>query len=471
MSLQTRIEGWKSLVGDADLIRACGKVTRVTGLIVESTSPGLSLGQMCSIHPGNGKKPAEAEVVGFRDGKALLIPLGDIRGVAPGSVVEPSEKPLMIPVGEAMLGRVIDGSGAPIDDKGPLRLDTEYPLLGEPINPMKRRRITEPLPLGIRAIDSCLTCAKGQRLGIFSGSGVGKSVLLGMIARNTEAEVNVIALIGERGREVKDFIEKDLGEEGLSRSVVVAVTSDQPALLRQHGAFMATAIAEYFRDMGKDVLLMMDSITRFAMSQREIGLAVGEPPTTKGYPPSVFMLLPRLVERAGASPEGSITGIYTIFVEADDFHEPISDAVRSVLDGHIMLSRRLAMQNHYPAIDMLDSVSRLMVDIVPERQVSLSNVMRDVIATHSEAQDLINIGAYVQGSNPKIDYARSKIDAVNDFLRQPIAEKTEFEEGVKRLDELFADRLQTPKTGTQSGVQSAARPETRAGKAATGGGI
>jgi flagellum-specific ATP synthase len=304
---------------------------------------------------------------------------------------------------------------------------------------MRRRRITEPLPLGIRTIDSCLTCGKGQRLGIFSGSGVGKSVLLGMIARNTEAQINVIGLIGERGREVKDFIEKDLGEEGLSRSVVVAVTSDQPALLRMHGAFMVTAIAEYFRDMGHDVLLMMDSITRFAMAQREIGLAVGEPPTTKGYPPSVFMLMPKLVERAGMAPLGSITGIYTVFVEADDFNEPISDAARSVLDGHIILSRRLATKGHYPAIDLLDSVSRLMVDVTPESQVTLSNMMRDVLATYGEAQDLINIGAYVKGSNPKIDYAQSKIDDVNDFLKQRIDERAAFEEGVSRLSGIFAD--------------------------------
>ena len=442
MTLLAEIEKWRSRIDKAELIRTCGKVTRVTGLVVESTSPGLSLGQNCMIHPGNGNKPALAEVVGFRDSKALLIPLGDIRGVAPGSVVEGCDRPLSIRVGKEMLGRVIDGTGNPIDGRGPLMLEDEYPLMGEPINPMLRRRVCEPLPLGIRALDSCLTCGKGQRLGIFSGSGVGKSVLLGMIARNTEAEINVIALIGERGREVKDFIEKDLGEEGLRRSVVVAVTSDQPALLRLHGAFMATAIAEYFRDMGKDVLLMMDSITRFAMSQREIGLATGEPPTTKGYPPSVFMLLPKLVERAGTSPAGSITGIYTIFVEADDFNEPISDAVRSVLDGHIMLSRRLAMQNHYPAIDMLDSISRLMVDIVPEEQVLTSNMMRDVLATYSEAEDLINIGAYVKGSNPKIDYAQSKVDDVNGFLVQKIEEKSDYDSSLSRLSELFADRTQ-----------------------------
>lgn len=442
MTALAEIEKWRSRIGKTELIRTCGKVTRVTGLIVESTSPGLSLGQTCAIHAGNGKKPITAEVVGFRDRKALLIPLGDIRGIAPGSIVEPCDRPLTIRVGKDLLGRVIDGAGNPIDGRGPLRLEDEYPLMGEPINPMQRSRVCEPMPLGIRAIDTCLTCGKGQRLGIFSGSGVGKSVLLGMIARYTEAEINVIALIGERGREVKDFIEKDLGEEGLRRSVVVAVTSDQPALLRLHGAFMATAIAEYFRDMGKDVLLMMDSITRFAMSQREIGLAVGEPPTTKGYPPSVFMLLPKLVERAGASAVGSITGIYTIFVEADDFNEPISDAVRSVLDGHIMLSRRLATRNHYPAIDLLDSVSRLMVDVVPEEQVFTSNAMRDVLATYSEAEDLINIGAYVKGSNPRIDYAQSKIDAVNGFLRQRIAEKSDFDSDVNRLYELFADRAQ-----------------------------
>lgn len=442
MTVLTEMEKWSARIDQADLIQTCGKVTRVTGLIVESTSPGLSLGQMCTIHPGNGRQPALAEVVGFRDSKALLIPLGDIRGVAPGSVVEPLDRPLKMRVGPEMLGRVIDGAGKPIDDRGSLKLPDEYPIMGEPINPMQRRQITEPMPLGIRAIDSCLTCGRGQRLGIFSGSGVGKSVLLGMIARNTEAKVNVIGLIGERGREVKDFLTKDLGEEGLRRSVVVAVTSDQPALLRLHGAYMVTAIAEYFRDLGNDVLLMMDSITRFAMAQREIGLAVGEPPTTKGYPPSVFMLLPKLLERAGTSPSGSITGIYTTFVEADDFHEPISDAVRSVLDGHIMLSRRLASQNHYPAVDLLDSVSRLMVDVVPESQVMVAHMARDVLATYSEAQDLINIGAYVKGSNPKIDYAQSKIDQLNGFLQQKIKEKADFRQSATGLHEIFRDRLQ-----------------------------
>jgi flagellum-specific ATP synthase len=441
MNILPEINKWPSRIEHAELIQTCGKVTRVTGLIVESTSPGLSLGQMCTIHPGNGRNPAFAEVVGFRDSKALLIPLGDIRGVAPGSVVEPCDRPLTMRVGPEMLGRVIGGTGQPIDGLGPLKLKDEYAVMGEPINPMDRRRITEPLPLGIRAIDACLTCGRGQRLGIFSGSGVGKSVLLGMIARNTEAEINVIGLIGERGREVKDFLEKDLGEEGLRRSVVVAVTSDQPALLRLHGAFMATAIAEYFRDLGHDVLLMMDSISRFAMSQREIGLAVGEPPTTKGYPPSVFMLLPKLLERAGRSPSGSITGIYTIFVEADDFNEPISDAARSTLDGHIMLSRRLAAQNHYPAIDLLDSVSRLMVDVAPEEQVLLSHMARDAIATYREAQDLINIGAYVKGSNPKIDYAQSKIDEINGFLKQRMGEKARFAQSVAALRDIFGDKL------------------------------
>ncbi len=441
MNVLPEIQNWQARIRNAELIQTCGKVTRVTGLIVEATSPGLSLAQMCMIHPGNGRKAALAEVVGFRDGKALLIPLGDIRGVAPGSIVEACDRPLKVRVGPELLGRIIDGAGQPIDEHGPLVLQDEHPIMGEPINPMHRRRITEPLPLGIKAIDACLTCGKGQRVGIFSGSGVGKSVLLGMIARNTEAEINVIALIGERGREVKDFVEKDLGEEGLRRSVVVAVTSDQPALLRLHGAFMATAIAEYFRDLGHDVLLMMDSVTRFAMAQREIGLAAGEPPTTKGYPPSMFMLLPKLFERAGTSPSGSITGIYTVFVEADDFNEPISDTARSLLDGHIMLSRRLAAQSHYPAIDLLDSVSRLMPDIVPEDQMTLAHIARDTLATYREAQDLINIGAYVKGSNPKIDYAQSKIEEMNGFLKQKMNEKTVFAESVSGLQAIFGERL------------------------------
>jgi flagellum-specific ATP synthase len=364
------------------------------------------------------------------------MPLGDVSGIAPGSRVIATREPLVVAVGHELLGRVISGLGQPIDGRGPVTAKARRTVTQAAPDPMRRRRITKPLATGIRAIDGMLTCGKGQRIGIFSGSGVGKSVLLGMIARNSEADVNVIALVGERGRELRDFLDKDLKEEGLKKSVVVAVTSDQASLIRVKGAMTATAVAEYFRDLGLDVMLMMDSVTRVATAQREIGLAIGEPPTSKGYTPSVFALLPRLLERSGTSDVGSITGLYTILVEGDDMTEPIADAVRSILDGHIVLSRKLANQNHYPAVDVLDSVSRLMIDVISDDHRDSANRVREILATYRESEDLINIGAYNKGSSPKIDLAIDKIGAINDFLRQGISETAGYDETVKALAEL-----------------------------------
>ena len=423
----------------APLHTTCGKVMRITGLIVEATSPGLALGTRCVIEGPGGEPRVPAEVVGFREKRALLMPFAPVYGVGPDCRVVPTRALNEVQVGPELLGRVLDGTGRPIDGLGPLGVSERVPVHNEAQPALSRERITEPLSLGVAAIDAAVTLGRGQRIGVFSGSGVGKSVLLGMIARNSAAPINVVALIGERGREVREFLEKDLGPEGLARSVVVVVTSDQSALLRVHGAYVATAIAEYFRDQGHDVLFMMDSITRFAMAQREIGLAVGEPPTTKGYPPSVFGLLPRLVERTGQASRGSITGIYAVYVEADDFNEPISDAVRSVLDGHIVLSRNLATRNQYPAVDVLDSISRLMVDVVSPEHLRAARILRGVLSTYREAEDLVNIGAYVAGSNTRIDYALSKIDAVQAFLRQPIAEHRKWDKTLDTLQTLFAD--------------------------------
>jgi flagellum-specific ATP synthase len=376
-------------------------------------------------------------VVGFRDNKTLLMPLGDIYGIAPGCTVEVTEEQPSFSVSSEMIGRVIDGNGKPIDGKGPIPLGTNYPIMGTPLNPLCREPIKQPLDVGVRSINGLLTCAKGQRIGIMAGTGVGKSMLLGMIARNTEAAVNVIALIGERGREVKEFIEQNLGVEGMKRSIVIAAASDQPPLVRLRGAFIATTIAEYFRDQGKDVLLMMDSITRFALAQREIGLSVGEPPTTKGYPPSTFSLIPKLLERAGTGEgNGTITGIYTVLVEGDDINEPVSDAVRAVLDGHIILDRELAAHNHYPAIDILSSVSRLMIDVISKDHYNFSMKLKDFLATYSEAKDLINIGAYAKGSNPKWDIAINKIERINAYLQQGIMETVNMEESMKTLKEI-----------------------------------
>jgi flagellum-specific ATP synthase len=417
----------------ADLVRQYGKVRQVIGVVIESMGPNMSIGETCQILYKRTAEPVLAEVVGFRDNKVLIMPLGDLMGIGVGSDVVALGVPLEIGVSDDLLGRVLDGIGRPMDGKGPVGIDRRVRVISSPPPPLARARITEPLALGIRAIDGMLTCGKGQRVGIFAGSGVGKSTILGMIARNTSADVNVIALVGERGKEVRDFIERDLGEEGLRRSIVVVSTSDQPALVRIKAAFVAMTIAEYFRDQGLDVMFMMDSITRFAMAQREVGLSIGEPTTTRGYTPSVFALLPKLLERAGTAERGTITGLFSVLVDGDDMNEPISDAVRAILDGHVVLSRNLASANHYPAIDVLQSVSRVMPDVVDGNHFSAASAIRDVLATYRDAEDLINIGAYVPGSNPRVDLALSKIEAIKHFLRQGIYETSAFEATMKAL--------------------------------------
>lgn len=419
-----------------DTIKTNGKVSQVIGLIIESHGPGANLGELCYVYPRGGGHKIQAEVVGFKDNRVLLMPLGDLEGVGPGSEVISTGSSLHVAVGDHLLGRVLDGVGNPIDDLGLIDNELEYPVQASPPNPLTRKRIEEPLSLGVKAIDGLLTCGKGQRIGIFAGSGVGKSTLLGMIARNTNADVNVIALVGERGREVREFIERDLGDEGLRRSVVVVATSDQPALVRLKGAFVATAIAEYFRDQGKDVMLMMDSATRFAMAQREVGLAVGEPPATRGYTPSVFALLPKLLERSGTSDLGTITGLYTVLVDGDDHNEPIADAVRGILDGHIVLSRDLAMQNQYPAIDVLASVSRVMNEIVSREHRSWAGHFRSTLATYRDAKDLIDIGAYTSGSNPQIDYAILKFPDMIEFIKQDVNDRISLDDAIGLLKDI-----------------------------------
>jgi flagellum-specific ATP synthase len=414
-----------------------GRIEDIIGLVISSIGPPVSIGEICRIQSQDGKV-IPAEVVGFRGTRVLLMPLGELVGIAPGFLVTAEREPFRVPVGPELLGRVLDGLGRPLDKLGPLGTQRTRSASGSPPSPLERQRITEPLFTGIRSIDSLLTCGKGQRVGIFAGSGVGKSVLMGMIARNTSAQVNVIALVGERGREVREFIEKDLGPAGLARSVVVAVTSDQPALIRIKGALIATAIAEDFRDQGCDVLLMMDSVTRLAMAQREIGLTIGEPPTTRGYTPSVFAMLPRLLERSGPAARGSITGMYTVLVEGDDMNEPVADAVRSILDGHIVLSRKMAARNHYPAVDVLESISRLMINVVSAEHRQAAARLLEHLAVYRDAEDLINIGAYVKGSNPRIDLALQKIDMILSFLRQEIEDKGDHPSTLQRLMELAA---------------------------------
>ncbi len=426
------------IIKDTNPFSVYGKVSEIIGLLVKGYNPETSIGEMCRIYPDGSNRTICAEVVGFREEKVLLMPFGNLDSVRSGCRILSMGKKANIKVGHNLLGRVIDGLGNPIDDKGPIESEGEYPVYAEPINPLKRGRITEPIDIGIRVMNGLFSCGKGQRMGIFSGSGVGKSFLLGMIARNTSADINVIGLVGERGREVREFIENNLGKEGLAKSVLVVATSDMHPLIRRRAAYVATAISEYFRNQGMEVLLMVDSLTRFAMAQREVGLSIGEPPTAKGYTPSVFSLMPKLLERAGnIENSGSITGLYTVLVEGDDFNEPIADAARSILDGHITLTRSLAARNHYPAIDVLQSISRLMIDIVNEKHRKIANDVLNIVSTYRKAEDLINIGAYVEGSNPEIDNAIKMIGKVNSFSRQDINEKISFEESEEQLFSLF----------------------------------
>jgi len=429
-------------LADNTYFQRLGKVVKIVGLTIESVGPDAKLNDLCRIIiDKNSGTSILAEVVGFRDKRLLLMPFESVEGIGVGCIVENTGHPLSVLVGDELLGHTVDGVGRPtdLDEFDKLNLRYEYPVEAAPPDPMSRKIIDEVLPLGVKAVDALITIGKGQRIGIFAGSGVGKSTLLGMFARNTKADINVIALVGERGREVREFIERDLGEEGMKRSIVVVATSDKPALIRSKAAKTATAIAEYFRDQGKDVLLMMDSLTRFSMAQREIGLASGEPPVTRGYPPSVYSEMPKLLERAGNSGVGSITGLYTVLVDGDDFNEPITDTARSILDGHIILSRKLGHKNHYPAIDVLQSISRVMSSIATKEHKALAGKLKSVMATYNEAEDLINIGAYKSGSNPDIDYAIRKIRDVNAFLRQDTDEKFLFEEEVALLGDLFKD--------------------------------
>ena len=426
-------------LADRSYCTRLGKVVKVVGLTIESIGPDAKLNDLCRIILDRAKNEyVMAEVVGFRDKLLLLMPFDSVEGIGVGCVVENTGHPLSVLVGDEVLGHTLDGIGRPTDVTM-LDLREEYPVEAMPPDPMKRKIIDEVLPLGVKAVDGLITVGKGQRIGIFAGSGVGKSTLLGMFARNTKADINVIALIGERGREVREFIERDMGEEGMKRSVVIVATSDKPALIRNKAAKTATAIAEYFRDQGKDVLLMMDSLTRFSMAQREIGLASGEPPVTRGYPPSVYSEMPKLLERAGTSEKGSITGLYTVLVDGDDFNEPITDTARSILDGHIMLSRKLGHKNHYPAIDVLQSISRVMSSIATKEHKAVAGRLKNVLATYQEAEDLINIGAYRNGSNKDIDYAIQKIEEVNGFLCQDVYDKFSFEETVEQLNQIFEE--------------------------------
>lgn len=433
------LDSFKNALKDLELVKYTGRVSQIIGLTIESIGPAIKIGEVCKIYTLKSQKIVLSEVVGFKDKRVLLMPLGEMEGIGPGSKVEATGFQLQVKVGECLLGRVLDGLGNTIDEKGHLPTMKTYPVNAAPPNPLHRTKITEPLSLGIKAIDGLLTCGNGQRLGIFSGSGVGKSTLLGAIARNTQADVNVIALIGERGREVNEFLENDLKEEGLKKSVVIIATSDQPALVRMKGALLATSIAEYFRDQGKNVLLLMDSLTRFSMALREIGLAIGEPPVTKGYTPSVFAVLPKLLERSGTSKKGSITGLYTVLVDGDDMNDPIADAVRGILDGHIVLSRKLANKSHYPAIDILSSISRIMPNISSKEHVLNANRIKEVLAEYKEAEDLINIGAYAKGSNSRIDYAIEKIDAINKLLKQDTNEKFSYDETVEIIKNMISE--------------------------------
>lgn len=415
-----------------------GKIEQIVGLTVEASGISCNIGDVCNISiAGTDKKSIMSEVVGFRNGKVLLMPYGDITGIGYGSFVSNTGEKLKIKMSPQLIGRTIDAVGNPIDGKGEIEGQTFYSINGRPSNPMKRPPIREPVEFGIKAIDGMLTVGKGQRMGIFAGSGVGKSILMGMIARNINADVNVIAMVGERGRELMEFINRDLGDEGISRSVLVVATSDQPAMMRSKCAQTATAIAEYFKDQGKDVLLMMDSLTRFCMAEREIGLSAGEPPIARGYTPSIYASLPKLLERCGNFETGSITGIFTVLVEGDDSNEPISDTVRGIIDGHIMMSRNMAMRNHYPAIDILSSISRLMSEIISDDQKETAGKIRKIMSVYEENQDLISIGAYKTGTNPELDYAISRLESINEFLKQDINERFSMEETISIMRKIF----------------------------------
>lgn len=428
-----------NVVLEKNFVKKLGRVSQVVGLTIESIGPDISVGSSCYIRANKNCDAVLAEVVGFKENRILLMPLGGMEGIGPGSIVEALDKPLSVKVGINLLGRVLDGMGEPMDGKGPVDFETEFPTVNTPPDPLKRKRIKEVMPLGVKPIDGLLTIGKGQRVGIFAGSGVGKSTLMGMISRNTSADINVIALIGERGREVREFIEKDLGEEGLKRSVLVIATSDKPALVRLKAAQVATTVAEYFREKGHDVLLLMDSLTRYAMAQREVGLATGEPPVSRGYTPSVYSVMPKLLERAGTSDKGSITGLYTVLVDGDDLTEPVTDTARGILDGHIVLSRKLANKNHYPAIDVLASVSRVMSDIVTKDHKKAAFEIKKIMAVYDNAEDLINIGAYVKGSNPEIDYSIEKHSAIIDFLTQATDEKFEFNDVIQTMNSILKE--------------------------------
>lgn len=427
---------YREAISSLKTVRFSGRVVQVVGLTIEAMGLDCEIGEICEVRTHTTERLL-SEVVGFRDQRTLLMPLGEMQGIQPGSPIYPLRTVFRIPVGRSLLGRVLDGLGRPIDGLGPLDCKHAVPTYNSAPHPLYRQPITQPLVTGVRAIDGLLTCGKGQRMGIFSGSGVGKSTLLGAIARNSHSDVSVIALVGERGREVREFVERDLGLNGLKRSVVVASTSDQPALIRLKAAWVAMTIAEYFRDMGKDVTFLMDSVTRFAMAQREVGLAIGEPPASKGYTPSVFALLPKLLERAGCGERGTITGFFTVLVEGDDFNEPICDASRSILDGHIILSRDLAARNHYPAIDVLNSISRIMPAVTTPAHRELAAKIRKLLATYEKARDLINIGAYVMGSDPEIDLAIKALPALTAFLQQD-QEVTSLEDTISQMETIVA---------------------------------